>query len=218
MSEKDESDASVLRSPRFPSSKFSTPKLVPGFVRRPRLLDELDRGRRARLTVVVASPGSGKTGLLADWLAARPQRPSAWLSCDVADADPVRFVAAIIEALGRAWGQPDIGEDARQLLSLEGQVSADVIAALADDLEGADGAGVLVVDDFHLTDGAGAGPWRYCWSTGHRRCSSSWPPVPTRRSGSTECEPITSWSSSVTRTWPCQPRRPRRSSLGSAYG
>ena len=36
--------------------------------------------------------------LLADWLAARPERPSAWLSCDAADADPVRFVAAIIEA------------------------------------------------------------------------------------------------------------------------
>ena len=114
MSVKNESDAPVLRSPRFPSSKFSTPKMAPGFVRRPRLLDELDRGRRARLTVVVGSPGSGKTGLLADWLAARPHGPSAWLSCDIADADPVRFVAAIIEALGRAWGQPDIGEDARQ--------------------------------------------------------------------------------------------------------
>ena len=67
--------------------------------------------------------------------------------------------AAIIEALGRAWGQPDIGEDARGTVpeSLEGQDLPDVIAALADDLEGADGAGVLVVDDFHLTDGAGAG-------------------------------------------------------------
>ena len=80
----------------------------------------------------------------------------AWLSCDVADADPVRFVAAIIEALRRASGQPDIGEDARQLLSLDGEVSADAVAALADDLEGPDGVEVLVVDDFHLTGTAGA--------------------------------------------------------------
>ena len=68
-----------------------------------------------------------------------PQRPFAWLSCDVADADPVRFVAAIIESLRRAFAQPDIGEDARQLLSLDGEVSADAVAALADDLERVEG-------------------------------------------------------------------------------
>src|SRR5271163_2911092 len=120
------------RSPRFPSSKFSVPKVGPHLVHRSRLLDELDRGQRARLTLVVGSPGAGKTALLADWVDDRLQRPWAWLSSDVADADPVRFVAAIIEAVRRADGAPDIGEDARQLLSLEGEVSADVIAALAD--------------------------------------------------------------------------------------
>ena len=104
---------------------------------------------------MVGSPGAGKTALLADWVATRPERPLAWLSCDVADADPVRFIAAVIEALQRAPGRSDVGEDARQLLSLDGEVSADVIAALADDLERQDGAGVLVIDDFHLTGGAG---------------------------------------------------------------
>ena len=123
---------------------------------RSRLFDELERGQRARLTLVVGSPGAGKTALLADWVASAPQRPFAWLSCDVADADPVRFVAAIIEALRRATGQAGIGEDARQLLSLDGEVSADALAALADDLEGAEGVGALVVDDFHLTGAAGA--------------------------------------------------------------
>ena len=55
-------------------------------MRRSRLLEALDRGRRARLTLVVGSPGAGKTALLADWLAAHPERPAAWLSCDPADA------------------------------------------------------------------------------------------------------------------------------------
>ena len=144
------------RSPRFPSSKFSVPRLSSHLVHRSRLLDELDRGQRARLTLVVGSPGAGKTALLADWVDDRLQRPWAWLSCDVADADPVRLVAAIIEAVRRADGPSDIGEDARQLLSLEGEVSADVIAALADDLERPDGAEVLVIDDFHMTGMAGA--------------------------------------------------------------
>ncbi len=146
----------VARGPRFPSSKFSVPTAGPRLVHRSRLFDELERGQRARLTLVVGSPGAGKTALLADWVASAPRRPFAWLSCDVADADPVRFVAAIIEALRRATGQAGIGEDARQLLSLDGEVSADALAALADDLEGAEGVGALVVDDFHLTGTAGA--------------------------------------------------------------
>ena len=125
-----------VRSPRFPRSKFHAPSAPSRLVRRSRLLDALDRGRQARLTLVVGSPGAGKTALLADWLAAHPERPTAWLSCDPADAVGARFVAAIIEALRRASDRAELGEDARQLLSLDGEVSADVIAALADDLDG----------------------------------------------------------------------------------
>ena len=142
------------RIPRFPSSKFSAPRLVPRLVRRPRLLDRLDRGEQVRLGLVVGPAGAGKTMLLADWLAARPDRPSAWLGCDVADADPVRFVSAVIEAVRFGFDQPKIGEDARQLMGLDGEVSADVVAALADDLDAQDGERVLVIDDFHLAGAA----------------------------------------------------------------
>ena len=147
------------RSPRFPSSKFRVPKLAPGLVRRPRLLDALDRGEQVRLGMVVGPAGAGKTMLLADWLAARPERPSAWLSCDSADTDAARFVTAIIEAARIGFGQPWIGEDARQLMTLDGEVSADAVAALADDLDAPDG--VLVIDDFHLTGAASADALRW---------------------------------------------------------
>ena len=60
------------RSPRFPSSKFSAPRAAPHLVHRSRLFDELDRGQRARLTLVVGSPGAGKTALLADWVGYGP--------------------------------------------------------------------------------------------------------------------------------------------------
>ena len=145
-----------VRSPRFPRSKFHAPSAPSRLVRRSRLLDVLDRGRGARLTLVVGSPGAGKTALLADWLAAHPERTTAWLSCDPADAVGVRFVAAVIDALRRASDRAELGEEARQLLSLDGEVSADVMAALADDLDGLDGPQVLVIDDFHLTGPAGA--------------------------------------------------------------
>ena len=149
------------RSPRFPSSKFRIPRLAPGLVRRPRLLDQLDEGEQTRLTMVVGPAGAGKTMLLADWLAARPERPAAWLSCDAADTDAARFVAAIIEAARCGFGQPLIGEDAHQLMSLDGEVSADAVAALADDLDSADGTRVLVIDDFHLTGAASADALRW---------------------------------------------------------
>ena len=149
------------RNPRFPSSKFRAPKLVPQLVRRSRLFDQLDRGEQVRLALVVGPAGAGKTMLLADWLAAHPERPSAWLNCDAADADPARFVAAIVEATRYGFGQPQIGEDARQLMSLDGEVSADAIAALADDLEAPDGTRVLVIDDFHLAGAASADALRW---------------------------------------------------------
>jgi len=149
------------RSPRFPSSKFRVPKLVPGLVRRSRLLDRLDRGDQVRLALVVGPAGAGKTTLVADWLAANPERPSAWLSCDAADADPVRFVAALIEAVRYGFGEPSIGEDARQLIRLDAEVSADAIAALADDLDVLDKVRALVIDDFHLAGAVGADTLRW---------------------------------------------------------
>ena len=164
-----EGSGALGRSPRFPPSKFHAPSTPSRLVRRSRLLGTLDRGRRARLTLVMGSPGAGKTALLADWLAAHPERPTAWLSCDRADAEPARFVAAMIEALRRACQQPGLGEDARQLLSLDGEVSPDVMAALADDLDGLDGPQVLVIDDFHLTGAAGVETLNLlleCWPAG----------------------------------------------------
>ncbi len=145
-----------VRGPRFPASKFCPPKAAAHRVSRSRLLDQLDTGEQRRLTLVVGKAGAGKTVLLADWVASHPERPAAWLSCDDADGDPVRFFAAIIESIRRASTEPGLGEDARQLLNLEGAVSADTVAAVADDLEGLEGPRVLVVDDFHLTGAAGA--------------------------------------------------------------
>ena len=196
------------RGPRFPASKFRVPKLVPGEVCPPRLLDRLDRAGQVRLALVVGPAGTGKTMLLADWLAARPEWPAAWLSCDAADADPARFVAAIIEAARYGFDQPSIGEDTRQLMSLDGEVSADAVAALADDLDTPDKERVLVIDDIHLAGRASADALRGWWSTVPRRCSSSWPAGLTRRCGSPGRGHTRTWSSCATGTWPFPRRRP----------
>ncbi len=147
---RDVSQGPSLPGPLFARSKFSTPRLVSRLVPRSRLFEELDQGAGRRLTIVVGTAGAGKTTLLANWLSVRPDVPSAWLSCDTGDTDPIRFYSALIHAMRYGFDDPSIGENSRELLSLEGEASIDAVGALADDLESLAGARVIVIDDFHL--------------------------------------------------------------------
>src|SRR6187200_351065 len=80
-------------------------------VARPRLTELLDRGRTARLILVSAPAGFGKTTLLARWLtAAEGQRSVAWLSLEEADSHPARFWTYLVTAVQRAV--PEVGDSA----------------------------------------------------------------------------------------------------------
>ena len=116
-------------------------------VARPALHDLLAAGAGRRLTVVVGSAGAGKSVLLADWAAARSPGTTSWLSCDRADADPVRFWTGFIEA-PRAI-EPGFGADAAGLLAMDGKMSADVTASVANDAAKLRAGSALIVDDFH---------------------------------------------------------------------
>ena len=115
---------------------------------RSRLHDQLTAGAGRRLTSVVGSAGAGKSVLLADWTASRPAGVTAWLSCDGADADPLRFWAGFIEA-PRAI-EPTFGRDAADLLAMDRQMSADVIASIANDAAKLPKGSAIIVDDFHI--------------------------------------------------------------------
>jgi len=101
------------RAMRFALTKFRPPAPPATLVTRSGLHDRLAAGAGQRLTVVVGSAGAGKSVLLASWAAARPPGMTCWLSCDRADADPVRFWAGFVEA-PRAIG-PGFGADAALL-------------------------------------------------------------------------------------------------------
>ena len=77
---------------------------------------------------------------------------TSWLSCDEADADPVRFWAGFIEA-PRAVA-PGFGADAAELLAMDGVMSADVTASIANDAARLPAGSVLVIDDFHAAPAA----------------------------------------------------------------
>ena len=120
-------------------------------VARPRLTELLDRGRRARLTLVSAPAGFGKTTLLARWLTAPgDQRSVAWLSLEEADSQPARFWTYLVTAVQRAV--PQVGDGALALLQTRQPSLDSVLATLINELSAAPTELDLVLDDYHLID------------------------------------------------------------------
>ena len=116
------------------------------------LHDRLTAGASQRLTVVVGSAGAGKSVLLSSWAAARTAGLTCWLSCDKADADPVRFWTGFIEAT-RALA-PGFGADAANLLAMDSAMSADVTASIANDAAKLPAGLAVIVDDFQAAAAA----------------------------------------------------------------
>jgi LuxR family transcriptional regulator, maltose regulon positive regulatory protein len=141
-----------LRSARFALAKFRPTSLPGTHVTRPALHDRLTAGAGQRLTVVVGSAGAGKSVLLSSWAAARPAGLTSWLSCDLADANPARFWAGFIEAPRAAVS--GFGADAADLLAMDGVMSADGTASIANDAAGLPPGSAVVVDDFHYASAA----------------------------------------------------------------
>jgi ATP/maltotriose-dependent transcriptional regulator MalT len=139
------------RAALFPAAKFRPTTLPSTLVARPSLHEQLALGSGKWLTVV-GSAGAGKSVLLSSWAAARQPEMTSWLSCDEADADPVRFWTGFIEA-PRAMA-PGFGADAAELLAMDGAVSADVTASIANDAARLPAGSAIVVDDFHAAAAA----------------------------------------------------------------
>ena len=140
------------RGARFALAKFRPTTLPPTLVTRPVLHDRLSAGAGQRLTVVVGSAGAGKSVLLSSWAAARPPGVTSWLSCDRADANPVRFWTGFIEASQTV--APWFGADAADLLAVDNAMSPDVTASIANDAAKLPAGSALIVDDFHTVAAA----------------------------------------------------------------
>ena len=143
------------RGTRFARAKFRPTTLPATLIARPVLHDRLTAGAGRRLTVVVGSAGAGKSVLLSSWTAGRPPGLTSWLSCDRADANPVRFWTGFIEAARVV--APRFGADAVGLLAMDNTMSPDVTASIANDAAELPAGSALIVDDFHTAAAAVAG-------------------------------------------------------------
>jgi LuxR family transcriptional regulator, maltose regulon positive regulatory protein len=130
-----------------PPSVLGPPTARPGMVARPGLVDRLAGSLAARLVLVVAPAGWGKTSLLREWLAAQDSG-AAWLSVREDDNDPAAFWSGVIAALGSV--APGTGAAALEALAaLGGGMPGRALTLLIADLARLPGPVTLVVDDFH---------------------------------------------------------------------
>jgi len=123
------------------------PRPRPGQVVRTRLLERLEASRTAKLTLVSAPPGFGKTTLLAEWVRAVPDTDRvAWISLDAGD-DAATFWSYVVHAL--AASTPEVS-GLRDLVAAGTPVTTDDVTTLLNALAGQPGDFWIALDDFHL--------------------------------------------------------------------
>ena len=131
-------------------TKLHRPRPTSNLLARPRLTQQLDHGllQGHRLFLVVAPAGYGKTTLVTDWLG-KTGVPSAWLSLDEADNDPLRFftyvAAALQQTLGARLAQPP-----PEAFPMSPQSPEALVSPLINDLAAVDKPVLLALDDYHL--------------------------------------------------------------------
>ena len=88
---------SLDQSKQLLRTKFYVPAVRSNQVSRPRLIDLLNEGIDRKHILVSAPAGYGKSTLVSTWIKEKGI-PSAWLSLDVGDNDPSRFLQYLLTA------------------------------------------------------------------------------------------------------------------------
>ena len=134
------------------ATKLYVPPPRPGAVRRPRLMERLNKGleHMRGVTLISAPAGFGKTTLVSEWVAAS-ERPVAWLSLDEGDNDPTRFLMYFINALQTI--SPKLGTGLLGVLqSPQPPHIESILTALLNEITAIPQDFILVLDDYHLID------------------------------------------------------------------
>ncbi|MFI8382333.1 LuxR C-terminal-related transcriptional regulator [Pseudomonas sp. NPDC079086] len=136
-------------------AKLMPPQASTDYLVRPQLESALSANQHARVLLLAAPAGFGKTSALVALAHAREQsgQAVAWLSLGPGDDEPSRFLLQLIEALSRLL--PGFGAEALAYLqnTMRVPVSA-VMESLLVDLSQLESPLLLVLDDLHLIQDA----------------------------------------------------------------
>jgi LuxR family maltose regulon positive regulatory protein len=117
------------------------------------LVDRLSDATGARLALIRAPAGWGKSTLLSQWRSAEQDRRGfAWVTLDASDSDPIRFWAYALESL-RSVG-PGLGSRSLELLRAPGvDLVSEMLPVVISELEAFGRPLVLALDDYHQLEG-----------------------------------------------------------------
>ena len=116
---------------------------------RPALVERLEQAR-AKLLLIDAPAGYGKTTLVAQWrCGAAEGRPFAWVSLDPDDNDPVSLWSHVAHALHRACPEFAVRPFLETLRAQPPETGGAVLPILVNELNALPGPVVLVLDDYH---------------------------------------------------------------------
>ncbi|MEZ4594244.1 MAG: LuxR C-terminal-related transcriptional regulator [Chloroflexota bacterium] len=131
-------------------TKLYAPRTRPFLVPRRHLIEKLNQGLHRKLTLISAPAGFGKTTLVSEWIA-EEEWPTAWLSLDEGDADPVRFLTYFVAALQRV--APKVGQTILAgLQSPQPPPVASILTNLLNEVAAMPQEILFVLDDYHRVE------------------------------------------------------------------
>ena len=146
--EKEKDQLPLEQSKHLLRTKFFIPPIRSNQIARTRLSELIDRGLDRAILLVSAPAGYGKSTLVSNWLKEK-NIPSAWLSLDAGDNDPVRFLQYLVAAL--APFAPSVEAEAPGMLQgIQPAQFETIINLLVNELASFPEPFVLVLDDLHL--------------------------------------------------------------------
>lgn len=132
------------------ATKLYIPPPRTNLVPRARLIERLNEGLRAKLTLISAPAGFGKTTLVSEWISAC-HCPTAWLSLDEGDSSLTRFLTYFITAMQTLI--PNLGEGVLVILQWPQPPPTEaILTALLNEIVTFPDDFLLVLDDYHLID------------------------------------------------------------------
>jgi LuxR family transcriptional regulator, maltose regulon positive regulatory protein len=132
-------------------TKLHAPGLRKEWVERRELVHHLAGAAAAKLVLVAAPAGFGKTTLVAQWRSSTIEgRPFAWISLDRADDDPGRLWWHLICALQRACPEFGGAEILKPLRVPIQDAAETLLPILVNELAALPAPVVVVLDDYHV--------------------------------------------------------------------
>jgi len=136
------------------TTKLHVPAPRSDLVARTRLRERLEAAEHAsaRLILISAPAGFGKTTVLSQWLAPKEGeagvRRIAWVALDRGDNDLRRFLVHVLAAFHGTNGE--VGQEAQEVLDAADMIPTDaVLTSLINDLDTLADETVLALDDYH---------------------------------------------------------------------